>query len=56
MEKYLLDTSALYPLVLQLREEFLEYTAIFTVLEQAFYEVGNTIWKEYRRGRIRALL
>ena len=42
-EKYLLDTSALYPLVLQLREEFLEYTAIFTVLEQAFYEVGNTI-------------
>jgi len=53
MEKYLLDTSALYPLVLQLREKFLEYTTIFTVLEQAFYEVGNTIWKEYRRGRIR---
>jgi len=53
MEKYLLDTSALYPLVLQLREEFLEYTTIFTVLEQAFYEVGNTIWKEYRKDRIR---
>jgi len=31
----------------------LEYTTIFTVLEQAFYEVGNTIWKEYRRSRIR---
>ena len=51
--KYLLDTSALYPLLLRLREKLLVYSNLFTVLDLTMYEVGNVIWKEYRKGRIR---
>ncbi|BEP18343.1 type II toxin-antitoxin system VapC family toxin [Pyrofollis japonicus] len=53
MAKYLLDASAIYPLVLKLREKLLLYTSSFAVLDLTFYEVGNAIWKEYRRGRIK---
>lgn len=51
--RYLLDTSAIYPLVLSLRERLLDYSSHFSVLDLTLYEVGNVIWKEYRRGRIR---
>ena len=51
--KYLLDTSALYPLVLGLREKILLYANLLAVLDLTIYEVGNTIWKEHLRGRVR---
>ncbi len=51
--RYLLDASAIYPLVLRLREEVLSYIDRFAVLDLTIYEVGNAIWKEFRRGRIR---
>ncbi|WP_338249690.1 type II toxin-antitoxin system VapC family toxin [Pyrodictium abyssi] len=54
--RYLLDASALYPLVLRLRETLLAYTHLFAALDLTVYEVGNVIWKEHRRGRIRDLL
>ncbi len=53
--QYLLDASAIYPLVLRLRKKFLEYADRFTVLDLTIYEVGNALWKEYRLGRIRDL-
>ena len=43
MTKYLLDASAIYPLVLRLRERLLLYTELFAVLDLAPYEVGNII-------------
>ncbi|ADI32019.1 type II toxin-antitoxin system VapC family toxin [Staphylothermus hellenicus] len=54
-KKYLLDASAIYPLVLQLREDFLNYSKHFTILDLTVYEVGNVIWKMYRRGMIKNL-
>ncbi len=51
--KYVLDASALYPLLLSLKEDILEYSELFTVLDLTLYEVGNTIWKEHRKGRAR---
>lgn len=51
--RYLLDASALYPLVLELRDGLLDYTGVFTVLDLTIYEVGNVIWKEHLRGRVR---
>lgn len=56
--KYLLDSSAPYPLILLLREDFLEYSKYFIILiilDLTVYEIGNTVWKEYRKGRIRDL-
>ena len=52
---YLLDASALYPLVLKLREGFLLHAREFVVLDLTVYEVGNVLWKEYRVGRITSL-
>jgi len=51
--KFLVDASALYPLVLKLREKLLEYSSLLVVLDLTLYEVGNVVWKEHRRGRIR---
>jgi len=51
--KYLLDASALYPLVLKLGERILSYSNLFAILDLTVYEVGNAIWKEYRKGRIK---
>ena len=53
--KYLIDTSALYPLILMLRDKVLLYIDILFVLDLTRYEVGNVLWKEYRRGRIKSL-
>jgi len=53
--KYLLDTSALYPLIIRLREKLLLYENRFVILDLTIYEIGNTIWKEYKRGSIKDL-
>ncbi len=52
MAVYLVDASALYPLVVQLRERILDYIDSLVVLDLTVYEVGNVVWKEARRGRI----
>ncbi len=49
---YLLDASAVYPIILRMREEVMEYSHIFSVLDLTFYEIGNVLWKEFRRGRL----
>jgi len=51
-EQYLLDASALYPLLLELGEKFVDYAHKFSVLDLTVYEVGNTLLKEFKRGRI----
>jgi len=45
MARYLVDASALYPLVLKLREELLDRLPLVAVLDLTVYEVGNAIWK-----------
>jgi len=50
--EYLLDASAIYPLVLSLGERFVDYANKFSILDLTVYEVGNTLVKEFRRGRI----
>ena len=54
-KRYLLDASAIYPLVLRLRKGLLRYVDRFAVLDLTVYEVGNVLWKEFRRGRIKRL-
>jgi len=51
--RYLLDASALYPLALSLRGKLLNYSDLMAVLDLTVYEVGNAVWKECKRGRIR---
>jgi predicted nucleic acid-binding protein len=51
--KYLLDASALYPLILRLRQDLSLYRGQIAVLDLTVYEVGNAIWKEHRRGTIK---
>ena len=43
MVEYLLDASALYPLVLKLRDKLLDYLTLMAVLDLTVYEVGNVI-------------
>jgi len=50
--EYLLDASAIYPLLLSLGERFVDYADKFSILDLTIYEVGNTLVKEFRRGRI----
>jgi len=50
--EYLLDASAIYPLVLSLGERFVDYADKFSILDLTIYEVGNMLVKEFRRGRI----
>ncbi len=49
---YLLDASAVYPIILRMKEEAMKFSHIFSVLDLTFYEVGNVLWKEFRRGRL----
>ncbi len=53
MARYLVDASALYPLVLKLREELLDRLPLVAVLDLTVYEVGNAVWKEHRARRVR---
>ena len=50
---YLLDASALYPLLRRIGDKILLYRDELAVLDLTFYEIGNVLWKEYRLGRIR---
>jgi predicted nucleic acid-binding protein len=43
MVECLLDASALYPLVLKLRDMLLDYLALMAVLDLTVYKVGNVI-------------
>jgi len=54
--KYLLETSALYPLVLEFREKILLYKDLFVILDLTKYEIGNVIWKEFKKNKIKDLL
>ncbi len=55
MAEYLVDASALYPLILKLREKLLLYADKLAVLDLTTYEVGNVLWKEYKKGKIKNL-
>lgn len=50
---YLLDASALYPLLRRLGDKILLYRDELAILDLTFYEIGNVLWKEHRLGRIR---
>jgi len=51
--RYLLDASALYPLILRLREGLLSYKDRLAVLDLAVYEVDNVLWRASRRRAIK---
>jgi len=53
--KYLLDASALYPLILRFRERIFTASRRLAILDLTFYEVGNILWKQYTRGKIARL-
>ncbi len=53
VSRYLLDASAIYPLMLRLREELLSYVGRLAIIDLTIYEMENAIWKEFREGRIR---
>ena len=40
-------------MVLKLGERILSYSNLLAILDLTVYEVGNAIWKEYRKGRIK---
>jgi len=40
------------PLILNLRERIIKFKDFFVILDLTIYEIGNAIWKDYRRGRI----
>ncbi len=48
---YLVDTSALYPLI-TMPEKGSRILDNAAILDLTMYELGNVIWKEYRLGRI----
>lgn len=39
--------------MLKLREKLLDHLSLVAVLDLTVYEVGNAIWKESKRGRVR---
>ena len=53
MTKFLIDASALYPLIQRLKENMLLHSDKFAILDLTIYEIGNIIWKEYKRGKIK---
>jgi len=53
--RFLLDASAIYPLICKLREKVVLLSEHIFILDLAMYEVGNVIWKEFKHGRIRNL-
>jgi len=50
--RYLLDASAIYPLILNLRDRIVKFKDFFVALDLTIYEIGNAIWKDYRRGKV----
>ena len=55
MKGFLVDTTALYPLVLKLGHKVIELSKILRILDLTLYEVGSVVWREYKLGRIRDL-
>jgi len=53
--KYLLDASAIYPLILRLKEGLLLYKDHFAVLDLTIYEVDNALLKAHKKGAIKHL-
>ncbi|MCD6357246.1 MAG: type II toxin-antitoxin system VapC family toxin [Thermoproteales archaeon] len=51
--RYLLDASALYPLLKKLGSDLYDALRKAAILDLTKYEVGNAIWVEARRGLIR---
>lgn len=51
----MVDASALYPLILNFREKVFTASKKLKILDLTFYEVGNVLWKHYRRGKIENL-
>ncbi|MEM3511921.1 MAG: type II toxin-antitoxin system VapC family toxin [Candidatus Jordarchaeales archaeon] len=51
--EYLLDASALLPLILQLGHEVFDHVSRLVALTLTPYEVGNALWKEALTGRVR---
>ncbi len=55
MSRYLLDASALYPLLATLKSKAAEHIEDFAILDLTPYEVGNALWKEHKKGRVKNL-
>lgn len=53
--KYLLDASALYPLILRLKEGLLLYKDHFAVLDLTIYEAGSALLKAHKKGAVKHL-
>jgi predicted nucleic acid-binding protein len=53
LAKFLIDSSALYPLIHRIKENVLLHSDKFAILDLTIYEIGNIIWKEYKRGKIK---
>lgn len=51
--RYLLDASAIFPLLLSLRHLAFEHLNEFAAITLTPYEVGNALWRQERLGRIR---
>ena len=50
--RYLLDASALYPLLRRLGRVLYRHLKALAVLDLTKYEVGNALWVEVKRGLI----
>jgi len=48
--KYLIDTSALYPMLIAGNPFSAEECAVSSLTE---YEVGNVLWREYKQGKLK---
>jgi len=51
--KYLLDASALYPLLKRLGARFYDLVEEMAILDLTKYEIGNAIWVGVKKGLIR---
>lgn len=47
--RYLVDASAFYPLIRRLKLRIIDILEDLAILDLTLYEIGNTVWKEYRR-------
>ena len=45
--KFLLDASAIIPLIRKLKTSIVEYIDQFLILDLTLYEIGNALWKRY---------
>jgi predicted nucleic acid-binding protein len=50
--KYLIDASALYPLIIKLGEKIIDHMEKLAILDLTIYEIGNVLWKKARSSKI----